>query len=49
MCSESARGRETCISMKIVIKDRGRCKISAARKRLKTVSQRRQVDETKGF
>ncbi|MPC42524.1 hypothetical protein E2C01_036146 [Portunus trituberculatus] len=36
------------VSMKIAIKDRKGCNISAVRNRLKTVSQRR-VDETKRF
>ncbi|MPC62259.1 hypothetical protein E2C01_056342 [Portunus trituberculatus] len=36
------------VSTKIAIKDRKRC-ISVLRKRLKTVSQRRRVDETKSF
>ena len=35
--------------MKIVIEDRKRCNIPAERERLKTVSQRRRVDETKSF
>ncbi|MPC47173.1 hypothetical protein E2C01_040910 [Portunus trituberculatus] len=34
---------------KIAIKDRKRCNISAVRKRQKTVSQRRGVDEMKSF
>ena len=37
------------VTMKIAIKYRKRCNISAVRKRLKTVSQRRGVDETKSF
>ena len=37
------------VSMKIVIEDRKRFNILAKRKRLKTVSQRRGVDETKSF
>ncbi|MPC21043.1 hypothetical protein E2C01_014016 [Portunus trituberculatus] len=37
------------VSMKIAIKDRKKCNISAVRKRLKTVSERRGVDETKSF
>ncbi|MPC17793.1 hypothetical protein E2C01_010659 [Portunus trituberculatus] len=37
------------VSMKIGIKNRKGCNISAVRKRLKTVSQRRGVDETKSF
>ncbi|MPD06403.1 hypothetical protein E2C01_102217 [Portunus trituberculatus] len=37
------------ISLKIVIKDRKRCSISVVRKRVKTVSQKWKVDETKSF
>ncbi|MPC75915.1 hypothetical protein E2C01_070315 [Portunus trituberculatus] len=41
--------RSTTVSMKIAIKDRKGCNISAVRKRLKTVNQRRGVDKTKNF
>ena len=37
------------VSMKIVVKESKRGNIVAMRKRLKTVSQRRGVDETKSF
>ncbi|MPC81241.1 hypothetical protein E2C01_075848 [Portunus trituberculatus] len=37
------------VSMKITIKDSKRCNIPTVKKRLKTVSQRRGVDETKSF
>ena len=37
------------VSMKIAIKERRTLNISAVKKRLKTVSQRRGVDETKSF
>ncbi|MPC81589.1 hypothetical protein E2C01_076214 [Portunus trituberculatus] len=36
------------VSMKIAIKDSKRCNIPEVRKRLKTVNQRRGVDETTG-
>ena len=37
------------VNMKIVTEDSKRCNIPAKRERLKTVSQRREVDETKCF
>ncbi|MPC11527.1 hypothetical protein E2C01_004194 [Portunus trituberculatus] len=37
------------VSKIIAIKYSERCNISAVRKRLKTVSQKREVDETKSF
>ena len=37
------------VSMKIVIEDSKRCNIPVKRERLKTVSQRRGVNETKTF
>ena len=40
---------DRAVCMKIAIEDRKRCSISVKRERLKTVSQRRGVDETKSF
>ena len=37
------------VSMKITVKENKRGNIAAMRKRLKTVSQRREVDKTKSF
>ena len=37
------------VNMKIAIEDSKRCNISAKRGRLKAISQRRGVDETKSF
>ena len=37
------------VTMKIAVKDRQRCNITTVFKRLKTVSQRRRVDEANSF
>ena len=37
------------VSMKIAVENSERCNVAAMRKRLKTVSQRRGIDETKSF
>ena len=55
LCSEAAGAGEAgseirrAVSIKIAVKESKRGNIAAMRKRLKTVSQRREADMTKSF